>query len=117
MQHMCALMRDHVEGESVNLGPSERPNDQYADIIDLLEKKRVRDARAGCEEAIILEGFLERTVVKHVFMRVGYGATRNRSVWRDVRFCSILFSCSVLFCRTDFLNSTLIWHVFNFLTS
>ena len=93
MQHICALMRDQVAGESVNLGPSQRPNDPYADIIDLLEKKRVRDARAGCEEAIILEGFLERTVVKHVVMRVGYGAGRNRSVWRSVLFPSVLLFC------------------------
>ena len=108
---MCALMRDRAAGESVNLGLSQRPNDPYADIIDLLEKKRVRDARGGYEEAIVLEGFLERTVVKNVIMRVGNGAKRDRSVWRSVLFCSILF-CSVLFCfilfyRTEFLNSTL----------
>jgi len=77
---MCALMRDRAAGESVNLGLSQRPNDPYADIIDLLEKKRVRDARGGYKEAIVLEGFLERTVVKHVIMRVGYGAGRNSAV-------------------------------------
>ena len=97
MQHMCALMRDQVAGESVNLGPSRRPNDPYADIIDLLEKKRVRDARRGYEEAIILEGFLERTVVKRVVMRVGYGAGKDRLVWSSFLFCSLPL-CSVLFC-------------------
>ena len=96
MQHICALMRDQVAGESVNLGPSQRPNDPYADIVDLLEKKRVRDAERGHEEAIVLDGFLERTVVKGVVVRVGYGARRDRLV-RGGPFCSVFHSV-LLFC-------------------
>jgi len=120
MQHICALMRDQVAGESVNLGPSQRPNDPYADIIDLLEKKRVRDARGGYEEAIVLEGFLERTVVKNVIMRVGNGAKRDSAVryvedWlmkmnnfppKHIRKCAKYLGLAILECNDQKFKSS-----------
>ena len=71
-------MRDKNAGKLVNLGPSERPNDPYSDIMESLEKQRQIDAWKGRKEAIALEGFLERDIVKRLIMRVGYGAGRDR---------------------------------------
>ena len=49
-------------------------------ILDFLEKKRQRDARSGLREARILEGVLERKVIKLIVMRVGYGAGRDSCI-------------------------------------
>ena len=71
-------MRDESAGKLVNLGPSACPNDPYSDIIQILERKREKDAAKGRREAMALEGLINRDIVKRIIMRVGYGASKDR---------------------------------------
>ena len=114
------MARDQLAGELVNLCPSERPKDPYWDIVRLLEKKRKNDAARGRREALILEGFLDRKIVKRIVMRVGYGASRSSAIgyveqWlqdidgfprKHVRKCSQYLGVGILECNDHLFQST-----------
>ena len=119
LQHFSALSRDQLAGKLVNLCPSETPNDPYTDIIRVLETKRRQDASRGKREAIILEGFLGRDIVKKIVMRVGYGASRDSAIgyveqWlqdmehfprKHIRRCSQYLGAGILECNNQLFQS------------
>ena len=119
LQHFSALSRDQLAGELVNLCPSETPKDPYTDIVRVLETKRRQDAAKGKREAIILDGFLERDIVKRIVMRVGYGASRDSAIgyaeqWlqdldhfprKHVRRCSQYLGTGILECNSRLFKS------------
>ena len=75
LQHYAALGRDEYGGKQVNLLPSERPEDVYAEVAKLVEKMCERDAANGVEIAQQLLGKVSRKVVKQTVMTLVYGVT------------------------------------------
>lgn len=76
LQHYAALGRDTAGAISVNLTPSEIPQDVYSAVATLVEANRQKDADAGVEVAKNLAGFIKRKVIKQTVMTTVYGVTR-----------------------------------------
>ncbi|XP_021060015.1 DNA-directed RNA polymerase, mitochondrial [Mus pahari] len=76
LQHYAALGRDSVGAASVNLMPSDLPQDVYREVATQVEEFRQQDAKEGLRVAQVLEGFISRKVVKQTVMTVVYGVTR-----------------------------------------
>ncbi|XP_045686780.1 DNA-directed RNA polymerase, mitochondrial [Phyllostomus hastatus] len=76
LQHYAALGRDSVGAASVNLTPSDLPQDVYSSVAAQVEVFRRQDAERGVQVAQVLEGFISRKVVKQTVMTVVYGVTR-----------------------------------------
>ncbi|XP_075681576.1 DNA-directed RNA polymerase, mitochondrial isoform X2 [Rhinoderma darwinii] len=76
LQHYAALGRDEIGARSVNLMPSEIPQDVYSGVAQQVEEFRKIDAKKGIKIAQVLEGFIGRKVVKQTVMTVVYGVTR-----------------------------------------
>ncbi|XP_049732012.1 DNA-directed RNA polymerase, mitochondrial isoform X1 [Elephas maximus indicus] len=76
LQHYAALGRDSVGAASVNLTPSDLPQDVYSGVAAQVEVFRRQDAERGVRVAQVLEGFVSRKVVKQTVMTVVYGVTR-----------------------------------------
>ncbi|XP_033051236.1 DNA-directed RNA polymerase, mitochondrial isoform X1 [Trachypithecus francoisi] len=76
LQHYAALGRDSVGAASVNLEPSDVPQDVYSGVAAQVEVFRRQDAQRGTQVAQMLEGFITRKVVKQTVMTVVYGVTR-----------------------------------------
>ncbi|XP_008592549.1 PREDICTED: DNA-directed RNA polymerase, mitochondrial [Galeopterus variegatus] len=76
LQHYAALGRDSVGAASVNLMPSDLPQDVYSGVAAQVEIFRRQDAEQGQRVAQVLEGFVSRKVVKQTVMTVVYGVTR-----------------------------------------
>ncbi|XP_036169703.1 DNA-directed RNA polymerase, mitochondrial isoform X1 [Myotis myotis] len=76
LQHYAALGRDSVGAASVNLVPSDVPQDVYSSVAAQVEVFRRQDAERGVQVAKVLEGFISRKVVKQTVMTVVYGVTR-----------------------------------------
>ncbi|XP_008835434.1 DNA-directed RNA polymerase, mitochondrial isoform X2 [Nannospalax galili] len=76
LQHYAALGRDSIGAASVNLIPSDLPQDVYREVAAQVEESRRQDAEEGLRVAQVLEGFISRKVVKQTVMTVVYGVTR-----------------------------------------
>uniref|UniRef100_A0A8C3VSD5 DNA-directed RNA polymerase n=1 Tax=Catagonus wagneri TaxID=51154 RepID=A0A8C3VSD5_9CETA len=76
LQHYTALGRDSTGAASVNLMPSDLPQDVYSGVAAQVEVFRRQDAEQGVRVAQVLEGFISRKVVKQTVMTVVYGVTR-----------------------------------------
>lgn len=75
LQHYAALGRDEYGGRQVNVLPSERPEDVYAEVAKLVEKMVERDAANGVAIAQQLLDKVSRKVVKQTVMTLVYGVT------------------------------------------
>lgn len=76
LQHYAALGRDAAGAFSVNLAPSNVPQDVYSGIAALVEQAREADDMKGVDVAKILNGFVKRKVIKQTVMTTVYGVTR-----------------------------------------
>ncbi|XP_032902410.1 DNA-directed RNA polymerase, mitochondrial [Amblyraja radiata] len=76
LQHYAALGRDVIGATSVNLIPCEVPQDVYKGVAQQVEQFRKQDAEKDVKVAQILEGFINRKLVKQTVMTVVYGVTR-----------------------------------------
>ncbi|XP_076247512.1 mitochondrial RNA polymerase isoform X2 [Calliopsis andreniformis] len=76
LQHYAALGRDQIGAESVNLYPSDVPQDVYAAVANIIEKERQIDAKNNIEIAKILDGVIKRKVIKQTVMTTVYGVTK-----------------------------------------
>lgn len=76
LQHYAALGRDLIGAKSVNLYPSDRPQDVYSVVADMVDEYRRADADAGNEIARALEGHVKRKVIKQTVMTTVYGVTK-----------------------------------------
>lgn len=76
LQHYAALGRDPGGALAVNLIPSDRPQDVYSRVVDIVEAMRKEDAAKGNKQAAMLEGFIQRKVIKQTVMTTVYGVTR-----------------------------------------
>ncbi|XP_035508951.1 DNA-directed RNA polymerase, mitochondrial isoform X2 [Morone saxatilis] len=77
LQHYAALGRDVIGATSVNLMPCELPQDVYSGVAQQVEELRAIDAQKNVTVAKVLEGFINRKVVKQTVMTVVYGVTRH----------------------------------------
>ncbi|XP_014294604.1 DNA-directed RNA polymerase, mitochondrial [Halyomorpha halys] len=76
LQHYAALGRDTSGAESVNLSPSDVPQDVYSCVAAIVDRERAKDAQNGVEIAQHLDGFIRRKVIKQTVMTTVYGVTR-----------------------------------------
>jgi DNA-directed RNA polymerase, mitochondrial len=75
LQHYAALGRDVIGGEQVNLIASDRPQDVYSGVSDLVKNRVTEAAAAGDPIAQLVDGKISRKVVKQVVMTSTYGVT------------------------------------------
>ncbi|XP_014471686.1 PREDICTED: DNA-directed RNA polymerase, mitochondrial isoform X2 [Dinoponera quadriceps] len=76
LQHYAALGRDQIGAESVNLHPSDIPQDVYSVVVGMVDEFRKQDAENGVQIAQILEGHITRKVIKQTVMTTVYGVTK-----------------------------------------
>ncbi|KAG5325368.1 RPOM protein, partial [Pseudoatta argentina] len=76
LQHYAALGRDLIGAKSVNLYPSDRPQDVYSVVARMVDEYRKSDADAGDKIAQALEGHISRKVMKQTVMTTVYGVTK-----------------------------------------
>ena len=75
LQHYAALGGDEIGGRKVNLVPSDAPQDVYSGVATVVAKRVHEDAIAGHELGKLLDGKLDRKVVKQTVMTSVYGVT------------------------------------------
>ncbi|KAM9986473.1 hypothetical protein ACTFIY_010882 [Dictyostelium cf. discoideum] len=75
LQHYAALGGDVWGAEKVNLLPSDRPQDVYSSVAQLVEQIVEEDAKNGDEIAQFFLGKVDRKLVKQTVMTSVYGVT------------------------------------------
>jgi DNA-directed RNA polymerase, mitochondrial len=75
LQHYAALGGDLEGAKQVNLEPSDRPQDVYSGVAELVAADIERQAQEGNEIAIALRGKIARKTVKQTVMTNVYGVT------------------------------------------
>jgi DNA-directed RNA polymerase len=68
LQHYAALGGDEMGARQVNLLPSERPQDVYSGVVELVVRRLEDDAANGVEIAQKLIGKVDRKVIKQTVM-------------------------------------------------
>ncbi|HGL4259660.1 DNA-directed RNA polymerase [Burkholderia multivorans] len=82
LQHFSAMLRDSVGGRAVNLVPSDRPNDIYQRVADVVALKlsdpnlKLRHERDSVYRDKWKAHGMNRTIVKRSVMTLPYGSTR-----------------------------------------
>jgi len=75
LQHFSAMLRDHIGGEAVNLIPSDKPQDIYQRVADVvIEKLKNDDSKLARQW---LEFGIDRKITKRPVMILPYGGTRQ----------------------------------------
>ena len=75
LQHYAALGGDQAGANQVNLEPSDRPQDIYTGVAELVKGMIEEDAAKGKKLAILLKDKITRKVVKRTVMTNVYGVT------------------------------------------
>ncbi|KAF2451483.1 DNA/RNA polymerase [Karstenula rhodostoma CBS 690.94] len=75
LQHYAALGGDTAGASQVNLEPSDRPQDIYTGVADLVRSMVADDAAKGHRLATMLKDKISRKVVKRTVMTNVYGVT------------------------------------------
>jgi DNA-directed RNA polymerase len=75
LQHYAALGGDHAGARQVNLEPSDRPQDIYTGVAELVKEMVAKDAAQGLTLASFINGHITRRVVKRTVMTNVYGVT------------------------------------------
>ena len=75
LQHYAALGGDSIGAKQVNLEPGERPSDIYTAVADMVSSEVTKEAKEGNRTAQLLDGKVNRKVVKHTVMTNVYGVT------------------------------------------
>lgn len=82
LQHFSAMLRDSVGGAATNLIPSEKPNDVYRQVANVVERKLYAENLDSTDERkleyrrIWLLHGINRDIVKRSVMTLPYGSTR-----------------------------------------
>jgi DNA-directed RNA polymerase len=77
LQHYAALGGDADGAGQVNLVPSDRPQDIYTGVAELVKASISKSAKEGDPCALFLDGKITRKVVKRTVMTNVYGVTRE----------------------------------------
>lgn len=75
LQHYAALGGDHAGARQVNLEPSDRPQDIYTGVAELVKEMIAKEAKEGLSLASFIDGHISRKVVKRTVMTNVYGVT------------------------------------------
>ncbi|EON60953.1 hypothetical protein W97_00163 [Coniosporium apollinis CBS 100218] len=75
LQHYAALGGDKAGASQVNLEPSDRPQDVYTAVAELVKAEIKQEAAEGNPAAKFLDGHISRKVVKQTVMTNVYGVT------------------------------------------
>ncbi|KAJ1548216.1 DNA-directed RNA polymerase [Nowakowskiella sp. JEL0078] len=75
LQHYAALGGDVAGAEQVNLVPSSKPADIYSGVASLVSEKIHQEAIEGNEIAKLIDGKINRKIVKQTVMTITYGVT------------------------------------------
>ena len=75
LQHYAALGGDHAGARQVNLEPSDRPQDIYTGVAELVKEMVAKEAEQGLALASFIHGHITRKVVKRTVMTNVYGVT------------------------------------------
>jgi DNA-directed RNA polymerase len=75
LQHYAALGGDYAGARQVNLEPSDRPQDIYTGVAELVKEMVEKDAAEGLPAASFINGHITRKVVKRTVMTNVYGVT------------------------------------------
>ncbi|CAO2654602.1 Nn.00g113350.m01.CDS01 [Neocucurbitaria sp. VM-36] len=75
LQHYAALGGDHAGARQVNLEPSDRPQDIYTGVAELVKEMVAKEAAQGLPSAKFVDGHITRKVVKRTVMTNVYGVT------------------------------------------
>ena len=75
LQHYAALGGDVWGAEQVNLLPRETPQDVYGGVAKLVAKRVAEDAANGQRLGLLLDGKIDRKIVKQTVMTSVYGVT------------------------------------------
>ncbi|KAF1948904.1 mitochondrial DNA-directed RNA polymeras-like protein [Byssothecium circinans] len=75
LQHYAALGGDHAGASQVNLEPSDRPQDIYTGVAELVREMVAEDAANGHDLANLVKDKITRKVVKRTVMTNVYGVT------------------------------------------
>lgn len=76
IQHFSAMLQDSIGGKSVNLLPSDAPEDIYRDIAELLQAKLEKLAPNHPYYGILKKIGINRGLTKRVVMTLPYGLTK-----------------------------------------
>lgn len=87
LQHYAALGKDEVGGKAVNVSPSEKPQDVYTAVLDIVKMKIAQDVlieadapnekkRLNGVHARLVEKIINRRVIKQTVMTSVYGVTK-----------------------------------------
>lgn len=75
LQHYAALGGDEWGAKHVNLEPSDKPQDIYSGVMEIVNKQIEEEAAAGDPQAKMLKGRIVRKTVKQTVMTYVYGVT------------------------------------------
>ncbi|KAH6614314.1 hypothetical protein C7974DRAFT_404874 [Boeremia exigua] len=75
LQHYAALGGDQAGARQVNLEPSDRPQDIYTGVAELVKEMVAADLEKGHALAKFVDGHISRKVVKRTVMTNVYGVT------------------------------------------
>ncbi|KAJ4379891.1 DNA-directed RNA polymerase [Didymella sp. IMI 355093] len=75
LQHYAALGGDQAGARQVNLEPSDRPQDIYTGVAELVKEMVEIEAEEGIAAAKFIRGHISRKVVKRTVMTNVYGVT------------------------------------------
>eukprot|EP01117_Protostelium_nocturnum_P001068 TRINITY_DN11393_c0_g1_i1.p1 TRINITY_DN11393_c0_g1~~TRINITY_DN11393_c0_g1_i1.p1 ORF type:complete len:974 (-),score=286.13 TRINITY_DN11393_c0_g1_i1:23-2944(-) len=75
LQHYAALGGDVLGATQVNLAPSDRPQDVYSGVADIVRRRVKEDAENGDPLAQVLQNQITRKIVKQTVMTSVYGVT------------------------------------------
>jgi DNA-directed RNA polymerase len=75
LQHYAALGGDQEGARQVNLEPSDRPQDVYTGVAELVKAQIEKDVKEEHPLAMLLHGHITRKVVKQSVMTNVYGVT------------------------------------------
>jgi DNA-directed RNA polymerase len=75
LQHYAALGGDEAGARQVNLEPSDRPQDIYTGVAELVKEMVAKGAADGNAAAQFIDGHITRKVVKRTVMTNVYGVT------------------------------------------
>lgn len=76
LQHFSAMLKDPVGGKAVNLVPSDRPQDIYQKVAEVVQGRVEKDAEENVKEALAWNGKVNRKVCKTPTMTLPYGVTK-----------------------------------------
>ncbi|PRP84512.1 DNA-dependent RNA polymerase [Planoprotostelium fungivorum] len=113
LQHYAALGGDVLGAKHVNLLPSDRPQDVYSGVMDLVKQRVEEDYASGDKYATLVRGHITRKVVKQTVMTSVYGVTFTGAIRQiagqleDLKFLQdekLIFPCAAYLTRHVFAS-------------